>query len=536
MGVSLAEIGSADTGSNLGIISWVKSFCHKYLYKASKYFMAFLYLPLNFFLMPYYVVLQFQDAFGWQTQWWVAALIAFAITAYFFILSGLSSKAGDIQNKIITYVKFIPLAFCVVAGITLACCGQGFIGKEGGPTIWPISWGKQAGHVLLNKMYPLLGIIGSIPAIIFSFDGFYSAAGIQSDMAEPKKTPLALVIGLVIVSIIDILISVGLLVGSKNGKINTLGWFDEHGYHWVIAIMEILIGFGILGIINGFAMYNPKYYEDLIKLNELPFANKCKDKINPNKPWVGLVYAGVITLVFFVLFTIIGALAYSDTGGYAGSELIPIAGGKTLIGYDSDGSGHISTLYSFCDLMANWTSIIAFLCIVFAIVGAMKNRKTNAVKVVKVKGFMPCSIVAVIVIGIAMAFIVASTIGNIPIVVGWKADIGATYSEAAWRTDMLGAIMTLVMLFIFLAVCCIPSLVEMKKEKSRGVPPVIHAKKREVIISTKPEVKKVVIKEEIVAQPKKVCKNKLSKAGVAVVCGLPLVTGLILLGIGLAVK
>ena len=462
MGVSLAEIASATKNSNLGIISWVKNFCHKYLYKVSKYFMAFLYLPLNFFLMPYYVVIQFQDAFGWQTQWWISGLIALGITAWFFIASGLSSKLGNIQNWVVTAVKFIPLAFCVIAGITLAAMGKSSI-----PPLDPTTPGSGE-HVRLAQMFPVLGIIGSIPAIIFSYDGFYSAAGIQSELEEPKKTPVALVVGLVIVSVINLLIAVSLLFGTRDGtgRVNALAWFNENGYHWVIGVIQILIAIGILGIINGFAIYNPLYYQDLIKENGLPFSSKLKGKIKTqNHNWVGLIYAGVITIVFFIAFTLIGALAYSDTIGYSKIDMFNMSNNLVGQGYDSTGSGACNSLYSFCDLMANWTSIFAFLCVVFATVGAMINRKNNRVKVTKVKGFWFCSIVSTIVIGIAVLFIIVAAIADVAIVAGWHGDIGNSYTQSDWNKDMLGASMTLAMLFVFVAVSCIPSSIEMYREK-----------------------------------------------------------------------
>lgn len=473
MGVSLAEIASATTDSNLGIISWVKNFCHKYLFKVSKYFMALLYLPLNFFMMPYYAVLQIQDAFGWQTQWYIAAIIALAITAWFFIMSGISSKLGNIQNKVVAALRFIPIAFCVVAGITLAAMNKGWTMPVPGqdPTVvWP-EYLKNPGHARLAQMFPLLGIVGSIPAIIFSYDGFYSTAGIQSEMEEPKKTPAALVIGLVIVSIINLLVAISLLFGAGNGKVNGMIFLDQKGLHWLVGVMEMLIAVGILGVINGFAMYNPLYYQDLIKVRELPFSDKLQHKLATQKRnWVGLAYAGIITLVFFIVFTLVGAMGYADTIGYGYTSMVPFLSPdgvpKELLGYDLGGTiGSCNSLYSFCDLMANWTSIFAFLCIVFATIGAMINRKTNKVKVTKAKGFWFCSIVSVVVISIAILFIVVASVADIAIIAGWARDIGEDYTQADWNRDILGAIMTLVMLGIFVAACCIPSSIEMHKEK-----------------------------------------------------------------------
>ena len=459
MGISLAEIGSNNESSNLGVIQWVKKFNSKYLFKVCKYFMAFIYLPFNFFVMPYYAVMTLQDAFGWQTQWWVAALIAFAIMVYFFISAGLSSRAADIQNKIVLSVKFIPLVFCALAGIILACCGKCYVDQPSYPTWVPTSWGMDPGTTSLANLFPVLGIFGSIPAIIFSFDGFYASAGIQSEMQEPRKTPLALIIGLLVVSALDILISISLLVGSQHGSVATLNFFKDGKWHIVIVLLEVMIAFGILGIVNGFAVYNPRYYEDLIKDYQLPFSGKLKDKINPNKPLVGLLYAGVLTLFFFIVLTLIGALAYSDTGKYlANAPMIPIWGGEpTVWGYDANNvKTGLNSLYSFCDLMANWTSLLVFACIVFATIGCLKNRKTNKIEVVKVKGFVPCSIISITLISLAIIFVLASTFGN----------IGLAYMRGD-SDDKLGAIMTLVVLILFVLICCIPSAIEAKKEKGK---------------------------------------------------------------------
>ncbi|MCQ3908147.1 MAG: hypothetical protein MJ200_00890 [Mycoplasmoidaceae bacterium] len=62
----------------------------------------------------------------------------------------------------------------------------------------------------------------------------------------------------------------------------------------------------------------------------------------------------MITLAFFIIFTLIGAMAYSDTIGYGGTTMMTMTG-KISIGYDSDLTklGNCNTLYSFCDLMAN---------------------------------------------------------------------------------------------------------------------------------------------------------------------------------------
>ena len=471
MGLSLAEVSSANISGNLGVIGWVKTFCNKFLYKASKNFMAFLYLPLNFFLMPYYAVMMFQDAFGWQTAWWVVALIAFACTMWFMIVSGISSRAGNIQNWIITSVKFIPLAFAAIAGFVVA----GITGNPmGGTTVLPDIEQTHKTFVLLSGATGILGVIGSIPAIAFSFDGFYTAAGMQSEMKEPEKTPKALVFGLLIVAVIDVLVAISLLIGtstSNMGKVSGLAIIP----HWLIAVIEILIAVGVLGIINSFAIYNPRYFEDLIKIGDLPCPAKYKNKLNPSCPYVGLVYSGIITVIFFVVLTLIGAYGYSDVMGYSSAQLTPFLGGDSVAGYDAFGN-NLNQLYSFVDLMANWTSILVFLCVLFPMAGCLINRKTKKINVKPVSGFVPTTWIALIIIGLGMAFVVVSAFANVIITAGWSNDIGKSiidssgqpfiYTQEMWNTEMLGSAMTLVVLAIFLCICTIPSIFEVKRDKA----------------------------------------------------------------------
>ena len=449
MGLSLAEVSSANTSSNLGVIGWVKTFCNKFLYKASKNFMAFLYLPLNFFLMPY----------------------AFACTMWFMIVSGISSRAGNIQNWIITSVKFIPLAFAAIAGFVVA----GITGNPmDGTTVLPDIEQTHKTFVLLSGATGILGVIGSVPAIAFSFDGFYTAAGMQSEMKEPEKTPKALLFGLLLVAVIDVLVAISLLIGtstSNMGKVSGLAVIP----HWLIAVIEILIAVGVLGIINSFAIYNPRYFEDLIKIGDLPCPAKYKNKLNPSRPYVGLVYSGIITVIFFAVLTLIGAYGYSDVMGYASAQLTPFLGGDSVAGYDAFGN-NLNQLYSFVDLMANWTSILVFLCVLFSMAGCLINRKTKKVSVKPVNGFVSTTWIGLIIIGLGMVFVVVSAFANVIITAGWSNDIGKSiidssgqqfiYTQEMWNTEMLGSAMTLVVLAIFLCICTIPSIFEVKRDKA----------------------------------------------------------------------
>ena len=479
MGISLAEVTSANKNNNQGIIGWVKSFNTPFIHKMTKYFMAFIYLPLDFFCMPYYAIMTIQDAFGWQTNCWVAAGISLIIALWFFLTSGISSWWGNVQNWIITSVKFLPLIFAGLIGFVMLMCNQKPTASVI-PSILPDEKWK-IDHALFCQIFPGLGIIGSIPSIIFSFDGFYTSASLRSEMEKPEKIVSATTIGLVIVSVIDMLISLSLLFGSTNGKINGINWFNDNNAHWVITIIDLLIAFGILGITNGLTMYNTRFYDDLIKNNEIIFADKFQPKLRTNKPLAGLLYSACICPIVFIFFTLVGSLGYMDTSGYSLLKMYDINNMPLLNeGYDSHATaiGNLNNLYSMCDLVANWSSMLIFVCITISIIGCLINRKTNRVKIEKNKWFVACAWISSLIIGIGILFIVISSIVNIGIVANWYKDINTkifdtsepiNYTKEQWLKDLVGAIMTLIILIIIVLSCVIPSWIETRKNKLRKI-------------------------------------------------------------------
>ena len=191
-------------------------------------------------------------------------------------------------------------------------------------------------------------------------------------------------------------------------------------------------------------MWSTRFMEDLILANEVPFSTKLANKVGRrNIPWVGILYNLVLSLPIVILFCIIGALGYIDAGGYG-----------TSYGYKA------AELYSFADLMATWTALLAFGFITLAIVGGIKNRKTNMIKVQKSKSFMPMAISAVIINALAIFFTFFEPIANLFML------FRITSNDLT--TDILvSRIMIVVVLFIFLALMLLPIFIENMVDKHK---------------------------------------------------------------------
>lgn len=455
MALALIEISSA-RNDNLSMIGWCKTFNGKYIYKGCKYFMTFIYMPFTFFFMPFYVILSFQDAltgfglnnnFNTANDWAIWMVIALAISSWFIFASGLSSKVANIQNWIITCFKFFPLVVVAILGFVLA--GQPIKDSSnnivgGVNNVSSIDWWESSSTNLF-QLTPVFGIFGGIAAIFFAFDGFYVTAGLQTDMKEPKKTPLAISIGLVVVTVIYLIIAISMSLGTPGGSFYGFqSWLEANNVLWIFGVVNILIAFGVLGIINGFSMWSSRFIEDLIKEGELSIPRKYLAQLNTNRPIVGTIYAYLISVPVIILFSVIGGLAYFPSPSYSDN-------GVSLY----DGPGYYSTirLISFADLMATWTSLFAFTFIALAIFGGLRNRKTQKIKTAKFKYFLFSGWVSLIIVGLSLLFSVAQPFVDLGLIVS----NGINESN---YTEYIGTIILCVLLIIFALVCFVPIWIE----------------------------------------------------------------------------
>lgn len=406
MALALVEISSA-RNDNLSLLGWIKVFNGRTIFKASKNFMFYIYLPLTYFFMPLYSLLSLQDALGafinddasaiqfkTNADWAIWSLIGLGIAVYFVYVSGISSRVGNIHNKIITYIKFVPLAAVAIIGFVLV----GLIPKDTiekiSPTVVTPSNDTIAAGKELKTFTPGLGLFIAIGAIFFAFDGFYVAGGIQSEMKEPKKTPLAILLGLGITTLIYLVLAISMSIngGSFYDMLeNMRKAFGSVVGRIVFGVINLGIAIGVLGIINGFALWAPRYTEELIKSGELPYSLKYLNRLNDNRPVIGIIYSLVLSVPIYILFAIIGGLGYIPKSSYLDEQ-----------GAELYGSG-MARLYGFTDLTSTWTSVFVFGFIAMAIYGGLRNRKHQKIQTDQKKYFKISAWIAVVTVAFSMA-------------------------------------------------------------------------------------------------------------------------------------
>ena len=463
MALALIEIASA-RNDNMSIIGWCQTFNNRFIYKACKNFMCYIYLPLTFFFMPLYAIMSIQDGvsaavgtgyngFGTNADWAIVMVLTLVISIYFLVVCGLSSRMGNIQNWIITAFKFIPLVFGGVIGFVVIGVEGGIANPDYTPGFNPSDFTAANGAIDYASLYsfanmtPGIGMFIAIGAIFFAYDGFYVSAGLQTEMKEPKKTPMAMLFGLIIVTVIYLIIAISMTLGSLDGNpYGLLDFMKKHNIVWLYSAFQILIGIGVLGIINGFALWSTRFVEDLISANDLPFARKYVNKLNAKRAKVGIVYNLVISIPIIIIFCVIGGLGYINTN-YPGADY---------------GAG-VPELYSFADLMATWSSVGAFIFLLCCLAGALRNRKTKLVKVEEVKIFKPMAIICLITMTVPIFITFFQPMADLFFLFRIPSDapLGSDGLPVYdYETVLVSRIMTVVVLLIFLSLIFLPTVIE----------------------------------------------------------------------------
>lgn len=489
MAMALIDITALSRKDDRGFINWLRRFNSFFVYKMSKNFFAFFYLPIGFFSLPLYAVQSLQSGLSYlgttidangaivysgfdekvnNFPWYAILLIAIACDIWFITINGVSIKLGNATNVGISFIKFFPIIFALIIGFVVI----GINGKlpDGNVLIYqPPKIDPNTGPLSFNLINPFIGVISSLAAIFFAYDGFYVAAGIQTKLKKPKQISTILLVGLTVVTVIYFLIALSITLGSPKGTWKGLAvFFIERKLQWFFILINVLVTMGIIGIMNAYTMWAPLFFKTLMDTNELPFGSKLK-KFNKNKaPWGAIIYELALCIPVTIILVLIGALAFHDTGGYSGF------------------SKNVASLYSFQNVITNWGTVFTFLFISLAILGYIRDtfkRKRNSfalskkihhsieekINFRKINPFskreifiISCGIFSFIVVFLALSFQIITPFVNLGLQVTYWKHHGVLTPER-----LVGNISLICLFFVIIAVCVAPSIKELLSIKSK---------------------------------------------------------------------
>lgn len=334
--LSFAEISSCKLKhSSNGLGGWMGKFCGYGLGRTASIAYAIVYYPVITLAVLIFAGEMFLNviqsalgqagelSFGKGTVGYVF-LIGGAIFALFLFLNYFRSNQMFKFGKATGFVKILPLLAALVIGITMGCIyskGGLFVGQYWDITN-PEHWSK------CDELPNVSGIITSIPAILFAFEGYLIVGNIGSRIENPEKNvPIVIILVIVVISIVNLSISIGCMA-SGTGNINELislifdGDTQSIGCKIVTTIMSVFIFVCIVGVINGLTYTGISACQTACETNLL-FRSKYLINKKPNgKLYAGTAYFGLTSFCWWAILLIPSTILNTDAIADGSSNIL----------------------------------------------------------------------------------------------------------------------------------------------------------------------------------------------------------------------
>ncbi|ATZ18456.1 amino acid permease [Williamsoniiplasma somnilux] len=410
------EISSSTKHVGNGTVAnWTKLFINRKTASMFSIFYMLMYIPsTQSFFVGSFIMYLFK-AMGVVVD--PAMQLTIYLAAGLFILGSFSflhiygPKYGRGIQVFGTIFKFIPLVVAFVAGFILMDKTPG-----GTSSMWNNGGINHAGDWSTSN-FTGTAFIGGFGAILFSFDGYIYIANAQRDATHKEVVPKALFFGMIFVAIFYTLMAISLFLGSPDGSIVRLlekvfsgGKTGDEISQTVQSMSRILSNIILMIIcflnINVFTYIGSIDVESDAQVGLLYQKDPNKKMSRAYSTWlqtsiVAAVYCALIILGFAL------PIEYIQWNGFS-----------TIISSQEALQGDV--FYKPLTLMGDFASAISatsFLCITTVIFAAIWNRKTNKVKVDKVRLFLPLAWISGIMITIftilgVFSFVVPANVLN----------------------------------------------------------------------------------------------------------------------------
>lgn len=367
--LSFAEVGSS-VSNNSGLAGWCKTYGGKKFGNTIKLLQPFAYFSVLITSISIFSSEAIFNIFNVTDKIdliWIMVL-GLCLFLFFVILNFLSLTWSSRLQHILTLLKFVPLTGMIFAGIIYGSLHPDLIlfNKD--------SVGEGVDSTPIGNI-SAIGILTSLPAILFAFDSFTNAGNLSKEMKNPKRNvPLTISISMITVSILYLLITISQIMVSEGviyGAFDTIAGENNSLKAGLKIFISIFIFIAIIGVLNAFAAFALRACQSLIDSNLIIGTEKIKQISRKSRSDVfgGLILLIVFVTVVWILLAIPSCILQTD---------------------------------AFIDGVSNFPTISFFAVYGTVILLCLVNRKTEKVKVQKMKGF--CFFAPLAVFGCYLAF------------------------------------------------------------------------------------------------------------------------------------
>ncbi|AVN64027.1 hypothetical protein CG006_03550 [Mesoplasma florum] len=278
------------------------------------------------------------------------------------------------------FIKFIPLIIAFFAGFLIAILGSNPNGN---------GMGMESGTDLL-----FMNFLGGMGAILFSFDGYIFTANTQKSAKNKQVVPIAIISGLVFITMFYVLMAISLFLGG-DGSVETVliqvfSGFSEHpsdtsikAASTVVYLIMFLICLLNINMFTHFGTSNLLSDHNM----KLIYLRKGDNEFKKSA-----FTQMAISVTFYVALILVGSLSsHGKWNGMSTNVNINFFDPETqkviYIAYLTSPMFYVGIMSSVC-------AVLIFIVISMLMIAAMWNRKTQKVKVSKVKFFWPSAIIS----------------------------------------------------------------------------------------------------------------------------------------------
>lgn len=323
----------------------------------------------------------------------VVILLSLVFLVAMTVLNYFSLKWSSRLQVFSTAFKLLPLAIAFILGFV----GTKYLGVDPKATdsasleivnkaneakSYYLFGGLSYGITSGEKSFNFAGMFIALPAVLFAFDSFLSVGNLAKDVKNPKTVPVAAVLTIVISATVYILISIGAalkgtgFVGNLFTDIVLSVSKDPATRLTASKVLNsfvfFLIGFGALFVANSTSIVLLKSSEGLIESRQVMFYKKLGELNKRYKNLGSLVLYSVFVSIYLLVVVLPSTISLSD---------------------------------SVIDSSTNLPTIMFFFIYAYTmLLGIIDRFKGGKKTKLKVKGFLPASVLAILLIVAVIGF------------------------------------------------------------------------------------------------------------------------------------
>jgi len=261
-------------------------------------FMNMVYYPVLFLIICIFAVEPICQCFSYVLPFYAVCLISLGVVFLIILFNFLSHSFSRKLNPFLGYMKFIPLVLCLIATILVVALGK--IDNNTFENLFKTN----------NTVPDSLGILNSLPAILFAYNGYLVIGNITEQIENPeKKINKIILIG--ILSVVFIYVAVAILMifnGAASGKI-----LQIFGTGVGLKVMSFVLFFVAMCSVLLFGSVSYSSIGNSIKDNQIA-GSKFYNNLNKKHEGLGTFAAlSIMVVIYFAIFVVPSIILNSDS-------------------------------------------------------------------------------------------------------------------------------------------------------------------------------------------------------------------------------